>query len=357
MLEELEILARHGSVEAKGQIVDQLTELMCVRVPTMSMKDRDAFGDVFAHLLTSASLQVRVGVSRIAATIPEVPLRLLVALARDELAVAEPVLSCSQGFGAADLEALATSLPAPHLRCIAMRPSLPESVTNRLIARGDIEMWTTLANNRGAKLSRSSLTTLAELAASDLRLRAALAGRCDLPEPILDRLWPFMSAGHRKMAISAGFTLSQAEYDVLCSDNIYVEEGMDVNGSRDLSAPDMRALVDNCAFITLAEVLAARTGYSPRFCLTTALGNYERGAVLLVRAADGDPGMLDALRKLRSRIGSRPTGERRGADRVFAAVLQSEAKAVLNSLAESFDGEAVVIQMSVVKDKAMADAA
>ncbi len=359
MLEELEVLARTGTVEARGQIIDHLTELMCVRVATMSNKDRDAFGDVFAHLLASAPIEVRVGVAKIAATIAEVPLRLLVTLAHDEMPVATPVLMEAKGLGEVDLEALAASLPPSHLLCLAQRPDLPETVTNRLVARGDMELWARLAGNASAHLSKSSLTTLSELCVSDLTLRGALASRHDLPEPILDRLWPFLSLAHKQSVIAAGFTLTQDEYDALVADGIHSEGLVAPDEARAMPAEAMRKLVDECAFITLAEVLAAKTGYHPRLCLAVALGNYERGGALLVRACDGDAAMLDALRTLRSRIGSRPTGERRRAERVFEVVTREEAHAVLAGIAVAFEGEGLAMPVTAekAKSKSMADAA
>jgi hypothetical protein len=361
MLEELEILARHGTVEAKSQLIDRLSDLMCTRVSSMSAKDSDSFGEVFASLVSGAPKDVRIEISSKAAALPEAPLRLLISLARDEIAVADSVLRHATGFGSVDLEALASALPATHLLSIATRPNLSEAITNRLVARGDITIWTALAENRSAKLSRSSLTTIVELAASDLRLRAALASRHDLPEPILDRLWPFMSLKHRMAVITAGFTLSYSEYDALneamSPDRMDADESVSTTDHQAATSEDIQALVENCDFITLANVLAARTGYSARFCLTLALGNYERGTVLLVRAANGNVSMLESLRKMRSRIGSRPTGERRGADRVYATVTSPEAQAILSGLDASFGVEAEVISIAEVKSKAIANAA
>jgi hypothetical protein len=112
-----------------------------------------------------------------------------------------------------DLMRLVTELSPAHLRAVARRPSLGETVTDLLVLRGRPRAVTLALLNRNARFSQTSLTTLAERAGADGSLRTALVQRSDLPDPIVERLWPLLDAGHKARLLASGWRYSMGEIE------------------------------------------------------------------------------------------------------------------------------------------------
>lgn len=333
MFEALE----NGPGTISGETMDALLgdspEALCARLATLPARERDALADLLTHFLPGMPLQGRVAMAQAVAELPVPPLRLLVALARDEIAVADPLLRTARGLGEADLAALAGSLPQAHLLSIAARSGLSEEVCERLAVRGDAAVWHVLAANADARPGDTVLSALADHAETDRELRAALAARSDLPEPVLDRLWRLLTPAERCSIVATGLTLSDEDYALLAAEPAMQPEGDAALDAADCSAEQMRVHAEACAYLPLAEMLAVRTGVPARLCLALALGAYERGAILLVRAAGGDATLLEAIRRLRTRSALQCTGERRGAERMLEVVDYEEARVLIAELA------------------------
>lgn len=354
MFEALE----NGSGTISGETMDALLgerpEALCARLATLPARERDALADLLTHFLPGMPLESRTAMAGAVADLPVLPLRLLVALARDEIAVADPILRTARGLGEADLAALAGSLPKSHLLSIAARPGLSEAVCERLSVRGDAAVWRVLAANADARPGDAVLSALADHAEVDVELRAALAARSDLPEPVLDRLWRWLAPAERRSIVATGLTLSDEEYALLAAEPVMQPDGDPVLDAADCSVEQMRVHAEACAYLPLADMLSARTGVPARLCLALALGAYERGALLLVRAAGGDGALLEAIRRLRARSALQCTGERRGAGRMLEVVEYDEARALLADLAREHAGAPAPVPMApiVVDEKA-----
>ncbi len=211
---------------------------------------------------------------------------------------------------------------------IAALPNLPDSITNVLIARGDRDALQRALRNPTAQFSRSSLTTLAELAPSDRMIKEGLLARTDLPEPILERLLPFLLADAKARALMAGApfdvqqacdALRQASTDLdtayrqgqmvvsLDGCNALLEEGkMSVNDVITLLARDMR-------LAELADFAATQLGIQQVTAFNILSGRLDHGAAVIVRALNGDSDSMDAVMTMRRRCGCRDAKETRSA--------------------------------------------
>lgn len=357
MFETLENGPGPMSGDTASALLGERPEALCARLATLPAHERDALADLLTHLLPGMRLEGRVAVSTVVAALPVAPLRLLVALARDDIAVAGPILRAARGLGETDLAALAGRLPQSHLIAIASRPSLAEAVCERLAVRGDAAVWHALAANPDARPGDAVLSALADHAEGDPALRDALAARADLPEPVLDRLWRGLTPEQRRTIVATGLTLSDDEFALLAAEPAMRPEGDAALDAADCSVEQLRVYAEGCAYLPLAEMLAVRTGVPARLCLALALGAYERGAILLVRAAGGDAALLEAIRRLRARSALQCTGERRGAERMLEVVEYDEARALLADLARAHAGMAPVPMAPIVVDEKAAVAA
>ncbi len=95
-----------------------------------------------------------------------------------------------------------------ELESIASKPNLPISVTSILVARGFIESITVLTANKTAKISRSSLSMIIELASSNSKLKENLTQRTDIPEAFLMKLLPYLNENQKIQLATADFSIN-----------------------------------------------------------------------------------------------------------------------------------------------------
>lgn len=242
----------------------------------------------------------------------------------------------------------AVSCSLSQLLMIAGQAEVPEAQTNMIVARGAAEALVAVAANPGARFAKSSLTTLVELAASDFSLREALCGRSDLPDAILDRLWPYLSLRGKLTVLGAGMTLDDAGAESLMRAAEQDLLGAMREGELPLSldtclshvadetwtlAEAIRALAAEGRFVDVASLLARRAGLGTRPALGLLLGSYDRGCVALARAAGADAAALALIIDVRARAGARRTPDRRGPIHAFAGMGAHEAAGLVAGLA------------------------
>lgn len=192
-LEKLVDLARDSSASGRKSFVGMLTDLF-----VSSGKERDEqisllFGDIVLKVLGQLEEETRIILSKRVCSEKEAPRELMVKLARDTIAVAEPVLENSTALTSEDLSAIASSESMAHLGAIAKRQSVDEEVTNALVDRGDSTVLSKVAENKGAQFADSAFMKLVEKARSDEAIQSALIDRTDLPEKAASALLPFLT--------------------------------------------------------------------------------------------------------------------------------------------------------------------
>jgi uncharacterized protein (DUF2336 family) len=134
----------------------------------------------------------------------DAPHELMVKLAHDTIAVAEPVLENSPALTSDDLVAIASSASMEHLGAIAGRETVDVAVTTVLVDRGDSAVLSKVAENKGAQFADSSFLKLVEKARSNEKIQAALINRPDLPEEAAQALLPFLTEELKERISSLG---------------------------------------------------------------------------------------------------------------------------------------------------------
>jgi Uncharacterised protein conserved in bacteria (DUF2336) len=259
------------------------------------------------------------------------------------------------GDGAAPspLQEAATCEPAALVRLAQSRNPAPQ-LCNLIVARGNPEALAAIARNPEARFAKSSLTTMVELAASDLSIRMALCSRADLTDMILDRLWPYLSRPAKAAVIASGCRESHAEAVLLCREVLQAADKTEEDASGMTSAAEwnasiearqvtlcnaMRTLDAEGRIAEVAMILAIRSRLSPEMALTLLLGRYDRGAVALARMAGCDDDSLSTLVHVRGRAGARGTADSRGPLHAFAKLSEDEARGMIESLAPLLERE------------------
>ncbi|POF29584.1 DUF2336 domain-containing protein [Roseibium marinum] len=210
-LSKIADLARDPSAAGRKSLICMLTDLF-----VSAGDDRDEqisllFGDIVLKVLGQLEEETRIILSKRMCGEKNAPLELMVKLAQDTLAVAEPVLEQSPALSSEDLVAIAKTAPIEHLGVIAGRQSIDESVTSVLVDRGDAGVLSKAAENKGAHFADASFLKLVEKARTSIKIQAALIDRTDLTEEAAEALLPFLAEElkERVTALGADNTLVQ----------------------------------------------------------------------------------------------------------------------------------------------------
>lgn len=182
--ERLFDMARDRSAIARGRLLTLLTGLVLGDVGHAT-RERDIFFDIVRDLIEHVPQPDRERLSQIAADLEHFPHDLLMRLATDHIAVAEPVLARSVGFLDDDLIDLATRFGDDHRAAIAVRRVVSRRLSRVLVRLGDGEVLRRLGANRGAEFSDDDIHALHLRSESDPQLRDVLHARDDLRDAFL----------------------------------------------------------------------------------------------------------------------------------------------------------------------------
>jgi uncharacterized protein (DUF2336 family) len=188
-LAQLVDLARERSSARRRELLRRMTDLFVAEPESYGEREAEQFGDIVTMLAHEMEMEVRRTLAHRLARIPNAPRNVMLDLANDQIEVAEPVLASSLALTEADLVALARLKSQAHLRVIAGRVIVGESLADALVSRGDDEVLAKLAGNSGAALSRRALETMTSRAGQAEILHEPLIRRAGLPLDLLNALF------------------------------------------------------------------------------------------------------------------------------------------------------------------------
>lgn len=172
-------IATHEATK-RVAVLRQITSLFIDHASMLTDDHVAVYDEVIVRLAREIEFQARVELADRMADVPNAPLQTISALALDEdIAIAGPVLRRSIRVSDADLLTVAETRGPLHLRAVAARDGINETITDVLVERGDTDVHHIIAGNASAKLSENSFRTLAETAANDGALLALLRQRGD----------------------------------------------------------------------------------------------------------------------------------------------------------------------------------
>jgi uncharacterized protein (DUF2336 family) len=189
LLTELEDAVKAGSPEKREETLRRITSLFLDKSDHLNEQQIGVFGDVLVHLIHKMETKALVQLSKSLAPVNNAPIEVIHRLSRhDKITVAAPVLAQSMRLSESDLIEVAKSRGQGHLLAISGRSSLPESVTDVLVERGDQQVCHALAQNSGAKFSEAGFAALMKKSESDEKLVVKLGLRLDIPFKLLRQL-------------------------------------------------------------------------------------------------------------------------------------------------------------------------
>lgn len=188
-IEKLYNLARDKRPGARADLAMIVAALLARGVTD---REGEMVADILIELLRQAEKDFRMALSSQLAIADNVPLRLVLQLANDEIDIARPVLKKSKALGEMDLVYIIKSKTGAYWSVIAARHDLGNRVIDTLADTRDLDTAIALAENTGIKLTEHALAVLSDIAQGEESLAVPLLRRDDVPHDIAAMLYMYV---------------------------------------------------------------------------------------------------------------------------------------------------------------------
>jgi uncharacterized protein (DUF2336 family) len=197
---ELLALARDPSDTARGELVSGLYDLSHA-IADPSPEGGAAAVDLVLEIIKRASVNVRQLLAERLARDPAAPKHLVMTLARDQIAVAYPILLESPVIEEAELLAILREKPPEFQLTTLQREDVSETLSAAAVESGDPRRMRWLVENPGAAIARKTMERLVEAARAEPALQKPLVGRVDLPEDLAVTMSAFVPEALRQKLV------------------------------------------------------------------------------------------------------------------------------------------------------------
>lgn len=188
-VEKLYELARDKKPESRALLSHEVSSILEADVtPT----EGEMVADVLIELLRQAEKDLRQTLSEKLSVLENVPLRLVLQLANDEIEIARPVLKDSPVLGDMDLMYIIKSKTSEYWQAIATRKKLSEQVIDVLADTEDFETALALSENTGITLTEHAMTALSDIARDSDVLAMPLLRRSEVPSDLAMALYKYV---------------------------------------------------------------------------------------------------------------------------------------------------------------------
>ncbi len=195
------LAGNHENDSARAELTTIMTDLMTTK---LSHNEMELITDVMLALMKQAEQDLKQALAERLSTYENVPLRVILALANDEISIAEPVLRASPVLQDMDLAYILQAKGVQHGRVIASREGLGDALINMLVDTKDFAIAINLCENDGVKLTAHAYDILTDLAKGEQQLAQTMISRHDLPQAVAEILYDFVG-GELKKAIKDKF--------------------------------------------------------------------------------------------------------------------------------------------------------
>ncbi|MGB0695291.1 MAG: DUF2336 domain-containing protein [Rhodospirillaceae bacterium] len=200
--EQLLALARQKSADSRAELAEAMTALFGEQRGTLTEREVDLLGDILHQVLSEVELSVRSRLGSVLADYDDTPRDLVRFLANDHIEIAYPILLHSRVLMDNDLIEVVRQRGREHQLAIAMREGIGETVSEAIVEQGHTNVIVELLNNTSAKISEDTMTYLVERSREVNEFQRPLLRRDDLDEPLVRRMFTWVSAALRKYIIT-----------------------------------------------------------------------------------------------------------------------------------------------------------
>jgi uncharacterized protein (DUF2336 family) len=190
LIDQLEGMLASKDMSRRAEVLRRVTDLFIQGSGRFTDDQIELFDDVMNKLVVNIELAARAAFGSRLAGVPDAPFRVTRTLAFDDaIVVAAPVLAHSTRLDDAALVENARTKSQRHLLAISGRSVLSAAVTDVLVERGDDQVVTCAAGNRGARFSAAGSSGLVKRAQDHADLAMCVWSRPDIPRHDLLKLF------------------------------------------------------------------------------------------------------------------------------------------------------------------------
>lgn len=172
---------------AKAEITSAVAALL--EVGDLEPREQELLADVLIGLMRQAELDLRQALASRLSDMEDVPLRLVLHLANDEISVASPVLRKSPVFSDLDLIYIINAKGADYWQAIAARENLGDRLVDMLADKRDPGTAVVLSKNERIRLTRHAIDILADMSKQSDSLAKPLLLRPEVPPEVARMLY------------------------------------------------------------------------------------------------------------------------------------------------------------------------
>lgn len=158
----------------------------------VSPRESELIADVLIQLIQQAESDLRQAVSEQVSVLNNVPLRLVLQLANDDIEIATPVLKKSAVLGDLDLMYIIKAKTSEYWQAIATRENISDALIDVLADTDDLDTALVLVDNMNITLTDHALTALSDIAQSSEALALPLLRRDDVASDVAARLYQYV---------------------------------------------------------------------------------------------------------------------------------------------------------------------
>jgi uncharacterized protein (DUF2336 family) len=182
-------IANDRSHEKRRSLLVEVTDMFFGSLGEQSPKEAKLFGDVITKVAYELDVEERRYLSRRFSR-GHAPRRLAIALANDEIGIAEPILQRSLSLTQRDLIKVVEMRGHAHQMVVTLRSDIGETLSETLVTNGNDRVVASLVLNQSSQISYNTFDKIVERAANNNKLHGPIVKRKVVPAEHLK--WMFL---------------------------------------------------------------------------------------------------------------------------------------------------------------------
>lgn len=206
-------LAQATDSGRRRELLREVTDLFFESSGKRSAREDVLFDDVLKLVAAEMQDSVLAELSEKFADAADAPVGLMRDLANHAFEVAGPVLMRSGALDDETLLRVVSYQSQNHIKAVAQRKTVSESVSEAIVRLGDDSALDTLMRNDGARLSRASMEAAVDRARSNAMLHDGVVRRRDLPLDLLNEMYFVVETRLREQILQRNAAVPQDVLD------------------------------------------------------------------------------------------------------------------------------------------------
>lgn len=195
-------LAHRRALDGKGGLAASMAELCLSAKSNLSERECELAFEILRLIVNQVEGRIRRHIADYLAERKDVPRDLIEFLAKDDIAVAYPIILHSQLLEESDLLDIIVSRTSQHRQAIAVRPNITAAITDKLVEFEEDEIMSTLLCNESAAISEGSMRSMVEHSLDEEGLREPLLHRDEMTPELAQRMYIWVSDALRQYITS-----------------------------------------------------------------------------------------------------------------------------------------------------------